>query len=177
MNDSHNLKHVLANIRQGSSAARQSEFNDNAFSKKQAINQLNEDGHRAGNFFENHFTPKSAAIQQTLQKPWDVTHQREKLKHISIYRAAIQSENILHKPYSDIDPTLKRLINISFNRLDTSKAFIIWTNHLKNIKNVVKRSEQKKFLKIIRKIQKKKMAKKFVFWKYMLGVKEDQYSF
>jgi hypothetical protein len=43
------------------------------------------------NFFDNYFTPKSAAIQQKLQKPWEIKQQRDKLKHISIYGGAIQA--------------------------------------------------------------------------------------
>ena len=40
-------------------------------------------------FFENYFTPKSAAIQQKLQKPWEIPLKRERMKHIAIYSAAI----------------------------------------------------------------------------------------
>jgi len=31
-------------------------------------------------FFENYYTPKSAAIQQKLQKPWEIKLQREAMK-------------------------------------------------------------------------------------------------
>lgn len=47
------------------------------------------DSSKNNNFFDNYFTPKSAAIQQKLQKPWEIKQKREKLKHISIYGGAI----------------------------------------------------------------------------------------
>lgn len=66
MNDSHNLKIVLANLRSGGpNAGRESDVNDSA-SRKQALNQLNEDGLKVGNYFENHFTPKTALIQKGI---------------------------------------------------------------------------------------------------------------
>ena len=65
------------------------------------------------NFFDNYFTPKSAAIQQKLQKPWEIKQQREKLKHISIYGGAIHAQHLLNRSFSDIDQSMRQLIFIN----------------------------------------------------------------
>ena len=65
------------------------------------------DSSKNNNFFDNYFTPKSAAIQQKLQKPWEIKQKREKLKHISIYGGAIQAQTILNRSFGEIDQTMK----------------------------------------------------------------------
>ena len=63
MNDSHNLKNVLANLRSGGSNVRRASNVNESAQRRQTINQLNEDGLKIGNFYENQFTPKTALIQ------------------------------------------------------------------------------------------------------------------
>ena len=48
-------------------------------------------------FFENYYTPKSAALQQQLQKPWEIKLQRDTLNQVSIYRGTLRSEQLLSR--------------------------------------------------------------------------------
>jgi len=67
------------------------------------------------------------------------------------------------------DPTLAPLFNMSLDRLKLSRAFMKWS---KLLLQVVGRPEQRSFLKIISKIQKKRLAKKFFLWKHKRLTKE-----
>jgi len=57
-----------------------------AGNEREHIRQMNLDFQNARDsegvkqFFENYYTPKSAAIQQKLQKPWEIKLQREAMK-------------------------------------------------------------------------------------------------
>lgn len=76
------------------------------------------------NFFENYFTPKSAKIQQRLQKPWEIQQQRHRLKHASIAMAAAHAEALLTRKFSSRDSTQTVLESaINFSRLEKATAF------------------------------------------------------
>ena len=69
------------------------------------------------------------------------------------------------------------LNNISIQRVDMSKMFEKWKKKVRNMRNKLQKSEQRHFLRIIQKLEKIKLARKFMYWKYMLKFTVDKYSF
>lgn len=69
------------------------------------------------------------------------------------------------------DPTLAPLLNVSFDRLRLCQAFRKWGRLLQE---PVGRPEQRAFLRILAKIRKKRLAKRFMYWKHS-GLAEDSY--
>jgi hypothetical protein len=95
------------------------------------------------------------------------------MKQITLYRGATRAETMLSKDSMPTarDPTLAPLLNISFDRLRLSQAFQKWVRLLRA---PVGRREQRAFLRILSKIRKKRLAKRFLFWKHS-GLAEDAY--
>ena len=69
------------------------------------------------------------------------------------------------------------LNNISIQRVDLSKCFSKWKSKVRAMRNYLQKSEQRHFLRIIQKLEKIKVARKFMFWKYLLKFTVDKYSF
>lgn len=95
------------------------------------------------------------------------------MKQISLYRGATRAESILTKESmpTSCDPTLAPLLNVSFDRLMMSKALMKW---IKLLRAPTGRREQRAFLRILSKIRKKRLAKRFLFWKHS-GLADDSY--
>lgn len=69
------------------------------------------------------------------------------------------------------------LNNISIQRVDLSKCFSKWKSNVRAMRNFLQKSEQRQFLRIIQKLEKIKVARKFMYWKYLLKFTVDKYSF
>ena len=73
-----------------------------------------------------------------------------------------------------IDKTFKPLLNINFARVKIAKSFVKWRNVVYFERNLVGYKEKKQFVKILSRIEMRKVAKKFIYWKYM-KVADDPY--
>ena len=115
-------------------------------------------------FFENYYTPKSAAnVSTKMQKPWEVKLHRDTLKAVSVYRGAVRAENLLSKEMmpTALDSSLACLINSSYDRVLMSRGFQKWKQRALQLRSSVSRKAQRTFLAIVQKIQRCRVARRF----------------
>jgi len=92
---------------------------------------------------------------------------------MSIYSAAIKVEGIFKRQYDHRDPTLTQLNYVSANRIDKLKAFKKWQRYNLIMRSKPQKAEFSKFANILIKIQRNKLARRFMYWKYVCKVNDE----
>ena len=67
---------------------------------------------------------------------------------------------------------MKQLIFINSQRVDLAKAFQQWLKYAKSLRNKLRPIESQRLLAIMNKLQRNKLIKKFMLWKFSMNAKE-----
>jgi hypothetical protein len=67
---------------------------------------------------------------------------------------------------------MKQLIFINSQRVDLAKAFQKWLKYAKSLRNKLRPIESQRLLAIMNKLQRNKLIKKFMLWKFSMNAKE-----